>query len=211
MKKIIFTLLLTVLLSLSLSCGAIASAEELGDTPEGVVTEEESASPANIFDAVFEVVGKYSGEIFSALACLGSAAVAVTYKKGLFPILKSGVGRLSDAVSEIKENAKEDAQNSKGTLENVNICVQTIANSIERFEQSLASFEKRIEEVEEEKMRNETLSLLLNEQIELLSDVFLSSSLPQYRKELVGERTSRMKKQLGALLNAKNDGCEGGE
>ena len=55
---------------------------------------------------------------------------------------------------------------------------------------------KYTEEQEEKKAAD--LRRLLGVQIDLLHDIFMSSSLPEYKKEEVGERIRSMKKELSS-------------
>ena len=45
----------------------------------------------------------------------------------------------------------------------------------------------------------EKVRIVILSQIDLLYDVFMSSALPQYQKELIGERVVKMKKEMDQI------------
>ena len=49
----------------------------------------------------------------------------------------------------------------------------------------------------------EELSVIVGTQIDMLYDIFMTSALPQYQKDAVGERVAKMKEALAGNGNTK--------
>ena len=156
----------------------------------------ESDEPDGFFAALYEAVVKHAAEIASAAAAICSIALAFAMRRGLTPMLRDAlssvagsVGKLSEGVRESEERAKEI---SNALAERLGAAEETVA----RLSEVIAAIEKeRSGEAEEELMREDVLTVM-SAQIEMLYDVFMSSALPQYKKDAVGERVSLMRKQL---------------
>ena len=78
---------------------------------------------------------------------------------------------------------------------------------LERSEEIISTLTERIEEmtstIEEVKdgellknRENQNLTVIISAQIDMLYDIFMSSALPQYQKDAVGERVALMKEAL---------------
>ena len=86
-----FLILLTVLLTLLSAFSLVAFAE----SADGITAAEEQ----NFFDEAYSFVSDNSDKILSALAAIISLVLALTYRRGLLPLLKGGLGTLSGTVS----------------------------------------------------------------------------------------------------------------
>ena len=196
--KRIFVCLLILILAGMLSLPAVA-AEVSADPAEGGFT-----------DAVGSFFTEHLTEVFSALALVGSVAVAILCKRGLFPMLTRAMTRLAGTASETEKNAA--------------LAVSTAQKTGEQMEKALASVEEEtaravslLEHTADEAVEMQTKIDILQRgeaqmrevllgQTEMLYGILQSAALPQYRKDALSEAYLRMKAALGAL---EDDG--GGE
>jgi hypothetical protein len=56
----------------------------------------------------------------------------------------------------------------------------------------------RLGTVEEQKALAERVERTVAQQIDMLYELFMSSGIPQYEKDAMGERVAKMKKEIGA-------------
>jgi hypothetical protein len=126
--------------------------------------------------------------------------LAVAYKKGLLPLIKGSLVSISNAVGKIKETTSE-------SIENGSRMGEAIEKGLDGAREALAALSERVDELDlmlKDRLASEDdlvkerqeMRLILNSQIEMLYDIFMTSALPQYQKDAIGEKISKMK---GAL------------
>jgi hypothetical protein len=64
------------------------------------------------------------------------------------------------------------------------------------MQHSIETVEERLSILDDQKNENEIFKELLRGQVDMLYDIFLSSSLPQFEKDRVGKRVEEMKQAL---------------
>ena len=191
--KYLITSILVIVLALGLS--VTASAETL--------TEAEEITEATVFDKLYTEVSEYAGEILCALAFIGSVVLAFAYKKGLMPIVKSSLVTIGNAISKMKDSVNKNAERGEemnreiaSGLDGAVKVIETLGERIDTLEKSLT---ERLADKDETAREREALSIIMTSQIDMLYEIFMSASLPQYQKDAIGEKIAKMK---GAL--AKN-------
>ena len=191
--KYLITSILVIVLALGLS--VTASAETL--------TEAEEITEATVFDKLYTEVSEYAGEILCALAFIGSVVLAFAYKKGLMPIVKSSLVTIGNAMSKMKDSVNKNAERGEemnreiaSGLDGAVKVIETLGERIDTLEKSLT---ERLADKDETAREREALSIIMTSQIDMLYEIFMSASLPQYQKDAIGEKIAKMK---GAL--AKN-------
>ena len=115
--------------------------------------------------------------------------MGVGYKSGLLPLLRDAITKLKGSIDGVK--AEGEAR------EQVNVQrLAEISGAVERIENQLLQIDD--ERVDYNKMRRERESLgrILEGQIDMLYAIFMSSALPQYQKDEIGERISDMREEL---------------
>lgn len=199
MKKILLTLLIIAILTFSLSVSAFA--QDSGEAQSDEV--QQSGAEANPFEALYAFFLENSTEIFSTLAFLGSLTVAVCYKRGMLPALADAVGGIGTAVGGLRsDNASalsDITAKSADMLEKMGVTQSSLADAAELIRE----LSERLATAEETKNELDSIRCAISVQIDVLYDIFMASSLPQYRKDLIGERVSEMK---SFLEEAKNEG-----
>lgn len=214
--KRIFFLLVAVTLSTALSVGTFAS-ESMASDSENVYTDAETSSEnlhtggeadenvgtdgesyKNPFEAAFEAIISYSSEIFSALAFVGTLIVAHFYKKGTLPMLRTALSNVSKALTSVSDKTdgallpiKEHVAGIEGALEETATVMEKVSASLEKVEDELQA-------VKESRGERETYKTIMLSQIDMLYDIFMSSALPQYKKDEIGEKIGAMKAELSS-------------
>ena len=207
MKKliaIIFAVVLALGITATSVCASQAHASDVSktdtDVTETVVTEIEEADAEKIeenpFAAAFSVIEEHADKILSALTLIGSLVLAFTYKRGLLPTLSKALGSIGGSVKSIGESTdKSLAENSvalteiKGRINDVGTLFENISADVSALNDKLACYE-------EEKSSMENMQVIMKAQVDMLYEIFMTSSLPQYAKDSVGERIAEMKTKL---------------
>ena len=150
---------------------------------------------------ISEVIGEYVGEIFCALTFIGSLITAFLYKKGLLPTLGEGINKICSIVVSSGEKATGLQMESAELLD---AFVEKAMPILEKS-QALSEYAEQMRKeslllkdgLERDKAERKALLKLIEGQIELLYGVFMSASLPEYQKELLGAQYNRLKLMIG--------------
>ena len=162
--------------------------------------ESEYTGAKNVFTSVFNQIKSYATEIFCAMTFIGSLILAYAYKKGLIPLVEKTLISIGGAVSKIREKTESGAlateklgEDLLTRLEGSEALIKTLVDRIGTMNDDLASVKSS--ELERNEKSNE-LSVIVMTQIDMLHDIFMTSALPQYQKDAVGERVAKMKEAL---------------
>ena len=162
--------------------------------------ESETQGEGNFFESVYNEIIGYASEILCALTLVGSLTLAVAYKKGLLPLLEKSLVSIGNAITKIKESTKESAEKSDVLSKSIDEKLTLTQETVESLGESVASLAKAISETKRDevtdRMEKRQLRLVIDAQIDMLYDIFMSSALPQYQKDAVGERIAAMKEAM---------------
>ena len=200
LKYLVTALIVAVILSASAVC---ADAEEMTE-PSGEeyasVAEGEGGGEENFFSKVYEEISAYSTDILSALTLRGSLTLAVAYKKGLLPLLERSLVTIGNAITKIKDTASESAEQSTALSIGIENKLTRAMTTLEMLSDKVASLNTALEDSirgeKESKREKEELRIIVEAQIDMLYDIFMSSALPQYQKDAVGERIAKMREAM---------------
>lgn len=190
----LFAVILCAVLFISIgTLGALAASEDNGAQDERTAVIEDTAKgvedeSGNVFEGLYRIVADYISEILCILAFAGSFLIAVLYKKGLVPLLKSALSGLSTAVGRIKDATENAATIQAASSEQVGEALNRAYDLIEGQRRIIEAVEKRLDELSENESERKRMRIILEEEVELLYDIFMSSSLPEYQKEAVAKR-----------------------
>ena len=196
-KSKIFTVFaLALLVGIALSFGALAASETDDATAkedaEELILKEADENGAdveiNFFEKLYTAVTDYISEILCVLAFGGSLLIAVLYKKGLLPLLKGALGAINTAVGRIKEVTESSAAADAEKTVEITEALSKAEALIEAQSNTLEALEKRLDSLSTDKSEREKLRLILESEVELLYDIFMSSGLPEYQKDAVAKR-----------------------
>lgn len=188
-NKILITLILTFSLFTILAIGTFAA--EDGTVPAPDIAEEKNA-----FELFFDTALENADKIFSLLAFSGTVLVAFAYKKGLFPFVEKALSALSGSVKKLREEINEKEKLGEGVKKELENKLSECDGLITSLREGLASLDEKLGTYAENKNTNESVKAIMLAEVEMLYEIFMSSSLPQYQKDRVGECFSRMKSAL---------------
>ena len=198
MKKFLITIGLC--LSLLIAVAIPAAAEEASAEAPLIteVTEAESEGEDNIFLTVYDEIASHLPELLSALSLLGAGMIAFCYKRGLLPLLKNGIGAIGSAAMDCGKKAESYAEESRNLCEKANDSIHFITTYMKKIEEDLYSLDEKISAVCMQKKEKEVMRELMHGQIDMLLEIFLASSLPQFEKDRVCKKVEELKRSLNA-------------
>ncbi len=195
-----------------------ASAEEIVQTEDAAVEESSSKeleskeaeglptydeeSERNIFQLIYDTALEYAAEIFSFLSLIGTLIISYFYKRGLLPSVKTAISGIGSAVGKIKESSDRQCESQKQDAEKATERFAELESTITAFGEKLTALEEHLIGEEEIQKQIEKSDIILSSQIDMLYDIFMSSSIPHYQKEATGERIVRMRKEIESYEEA---------
>ena len=198
MKKFLFTIgvCLTLALTLAIPAAAAENAPTSITEESAQIATTEEAAEENIFFSFYEELNEHLPELFSALSLLGACIIAFCYKRGLLPLLKEGIGAIGATASDAGKKAESYAKESREICEKANESIHLTASRMESIEKALSSLDEKIELIGDQKEESRLLHELMNGQIDMLLEIFLASSLPQFEKDRVSKHVEKMRLAL---------------
>ena len=197
MKKfLIFTISFIFVIALTFSLSVTAFAEESKTSEsfnEEAVTEQESRS---LFSEIYTLAVKNSDKLFSALAFLSSLLIVFAYKRGLIPIINTGLSAIKKSTDDFEEKASESILKTEESLKFLTDKFASCVNAIEITLKYIDGLSEKLEYLESEKNAAQTLKNVMLSQIDMLQEIFMNSALPQYSKDAIGEKVAQMKKNI---------------
>ena len=187
-------LLITVVLLLIGTSVVVGAEESLNGVGEEMIEDE------SFFGAVYDKISEYASEILCAMTFIGSLILAFAYKKGLLPLVKGSLLSLGNAVSKIKDNAKENVECTSLIGEKIETHLTEAGDTLKSLAERIDALESALGEnlgnENAARMQAKEVRLVLDAQIDMLYAIFMSSALPQYQKDEVGERMAKMKEAI---------------
>ena len=182
MKKILvlFTAVIAVMISSVSALALDPTADEIG------------------VDALYTWFSENAGNVLSLFSLITTLFLAVTYKRGLLPKFSTALTRVSDGVKEMKATSENASEGFLKVLEGLKGVCERIEMNYAALEERINELTEGLESVEDAKRERERMKIIMLAEIEMLYDIFTSSSLPQYAKEEVGIKIADMRAALGA-------------
>lgn len=206
MKKL-FYFLLTLTLCLSLfSVLAFAvepdptadtdGAQAVTDASADLTAPEAEDENASFLDALYGAYEENKSEIFSFASTVVSLILVFVYQRGLLPTVKGGLSLIEGQVKALREISSDTkAENSKAKDE-TQALAREMVESTQRMQEVLNAVAARAADEESREKTMKHLEECMLWQAELLGEVFLHSSLPEYEKERVTAVLERVKRML---------------
>ena len=162
--------------------------------PDTESTAEET--PKSGFDKAYDSIMENADKIFALFAFLASIVVGFAYKKGLLPLVKNALSAIASGVASIKEASAKAGEESAAALDSARDKLAHAEEAVKLVADRMEALEAELERANEGARKNCELRIILSSQIDLLYEIFMSSSLPTYQKDLIGERVADMKREL---------------
>lgn len=215
MKKIFYLILCLAVLAASFAIFASAESEFHSNISESASAPTESAAQAenrsepsasedntsdsekeagkNIFTEIYATCLNHSSEIFATLACAFSAALILIFKKSVIPLIKGGLNALSGGVEALSAEAKKNSEQA-GSIR------AALADGASYTDASIAELTRLAKEIEGQLLEGksykssiEQFRSVLENEVTLLYEILMASSIPQFEKERVAQLISTAK------------------
>lgn len=157
----------------------------------------EPEANTNPFEKVYLVLKEHSGEILGALTFIGSIILAFAYKRGLLPLLRGTLSSLCDSVGTIKKATDESAECNKEFTSLVKERLDSTENTLAVLCEGIDDLCEELYKEHDNMQEMNKLKLIVSSQIDMLYNVFMNSSLPEYQKMAVSEKIQQMREELG--------------
>ena len=207
--KNLISVALCAMLILGFGAAASAESDSVGDATsdetqktDATTGEEAATERENLFEDIFEAASEFSTEIASALAFVGSLLVAFAYKRGLLPSVKSGIVAIGGAVGQLKDSTESCSRHQEQMLAEFTDRLCRAEDVLERFGKAIDEIAEKTEDGKTAAADRANMKALMSAQIDMLYDIFMTSSLPQYQKDAVNRRIREMREVSGLV----NDG-----
>ncbi len=174
---------------------------EQGDNNDAPTEDENTAAGAgdkgdNPFEMIYNFATLHIGEIFSILSFISAALVALLYNKGLLPALKNSLSAMANILSGVKDSTEKSENLSNEMRQQLLEKLDIAEGGLKTMGDSIATLTERLDSLTDSKDEQEKMRLIMNAQIDMLYEIFLCSSLPEYQKEAVREKVAAMKEVL---------------
>ena len=186
--------------------GEVAAEESIGED-EGAVTEdsEGEGTEVNPFESFYETVLSYAGEIFCLVTLIVSLFLSYAYKRGLVPLVKGTIGALGGAVGDLRERSDRESGQIQTLSEETAKKLQLLEESLTVATDKLGELALTLAAFESDKKDRESAASVLAGQTEMLYDLLMTSALPAYQKEAIGEKMLKMKEKINEAYATSND------
>ena len=159
-----------------------------GDTAENNENGAESG-----FEQVYNTVLTHISEILSLFAFIGSLICAVIYKSGLMPLMEKGLTGLKNAAVKIKEATDRAESDNKESINGISGRITELEEAVSDMSEAFVGLREALSGLEDQKAHQMKLDTILGGELDMLYDIFMTSSLPQYQKDAVNKRIVEMK------------------
>ena len=164
----------------------------------------EAEGSENVFALLYQKVSENFGEILTALSLLLTALLSFAYKKGLIPVMTSGLSAIGGAISSIKESAERGAGELGEKGEKMIAAAEIVEKTVTALEKKLTELEQRLSVINGLEQTQAATKIILGCQIDTLAEIFSSSALPEYKKEELYRRIAEMKEALADVTKESN-------
>ena len=137
-------------------------------------------------------------EILSLAAFIGSLICAVIYKSGLMPLMENGLKGLKNAAVKIKEATDRAENDNKESINGISDRITQLEETIADMGEAFTSLKEALSGLEDQRAHQMRLDTILGGELDMLYDIFMTSSLPEYEKERVGDRMGKLKEVLNS-------------
>ena len=193
MKKIIIILVIT------LSCLFPMRVMAESDSSEKIEEyNTETDEYENVFEALFDKAFDNLPEVLSFVTLCASLILAFTYKRGLLPLVRGSLRAIGDSVARMEAEKDEDGESLRSIEKMLSDGLNAANEKVGELVVQITEMKNSLENAERRAGDRGKLVKLINGQIDMLYDVFMSSSLPHFQKEAVGERIAEMREAIAA-------------
>ena len=186
--------------------GKYSDADEIGERGDADendehvenVDENGEKEEKNDFEEIYNAAMSHISEILSLAAFIGSLVCAIIYKSGLMPLMENGLKSLKNAALKIKEATDKAECDNKESIVNISRKIDDIENTLGDMCDAFLAVIDALEGYENHREHQKRLDTVLEGELDMLYDIFMTSALPEYEKARVGERMTKLKEALNS-------------
>ena len=156
----------------------------------------ENAGEVNVFKSIYDAVKENSAQIASIAAAVCSVILAFVMSRGLTPMLKDALGGIARVAGKLGEDVRESEKHAAVVTDALTERLALAEATVERLTGVVEALSEKSAHDGEEQLMREDILTVMSAQVELLYDLFMSSALPEYKKDTVGQRVSLMRHKL---------------
>ena len=183
--------------SASTSEAEAAESAKNDTAPEGANDASGKADHgASFIESIYQAYEQNKSELFSLASALVSLVLVFVYQKGLLPTVKGGLTLIEGQVKAMREVSSDTKEQNAKAADDTRELALKMSKSAEGMQRALEEILARTESEDAKQQSLAQLRQCLLWQSELLGEVFLHSSLPEYDKERVGAVVERVKATL---------------
>ena len=168
------------------------------DTAPEKNTENKGDEENNDFEELYKVIMNHISEILSLAAFIGSLICAIIYKSGLMPLMENGLKSLKNAATKIKEATDKAEFDNKESIGAISSRINNIEDTVTDLRNAFLALTKTLEGYQGHMDHQKRLDTVLEGELDMLYDIFMTSALPEYEKTRVGERMTKLKEALNS-------------
>ncbi len=158
--------------------------------------DEQMVGNGNFFAEIYNGFISNAGVIFSTLSFIASLILSFVYNKCLMPMIKGSTGSLKTAIKSINDTISGQGNLSMDKISEQSEIISDMKLEISELKSSVSAACEKLGERNDESIEKEKMRIVMQNQIDMLYDIFMTSALPQYKKDDVGSRIAAMKEQL---------------
>ena len=181
--------------------GYEASKESTLENQKSENAEGGEYTKKNGFEEIYKLAIDNVSEILSLAAFIGSLICAIIYKSGLMPLMENGLKGLKNATVTIKEATDKAESESKKSMNTMTQCMEALESSVEDMCRSFLSLSNSLSGYKNQLSHQKRLDTILEGELDMLYDIFMTSALPEYEKARVGERMTKLREVLNSGEN----------
>ncbi len=170
--------------------------QEKSDIGQNENKEQTAPEDGNVLSGIIDAVREYSGEILSALSLIASLILAYCYRAGLTPVLKGALSNFASLLSGVRDSAAKNEITCQELGTVLNERLSSAEEVIKKLEENIDAVTFAIKKKEEAEGDRASLIYILNSQIDMMYNIFMTSALPQYQKDMVGDKIAEMRRTL---------------
>ena len=168
--------------------------EGQGEDDESKIDDARTSSV--LIDSLYAAYKENKSDLFSLASAVVSIVLVLVYQRGLLPTVKGGLTLIEAQVKALREVSSEQKEQTAKATENTQALALDIVQGAQEMQKALEEMKARSASEEAREAMLARLQAALLWQAELLGEVFLHSSLPEYEKERVSNVIERVKATL---------------
>ena len=172
----------------------IQEPEELEKAEETQEPQESQESDVpSISESILGFLDENTAEILGTLTFLASVLVAFFYKKGILPLLRTGLSALSESAGKTGRLTEKFAAKAEEEIAAIRASTLPVAEVLQKTEECMNEMHQTIDEVKE--AWEQTRRILATETT-LFYELLSSANLPQAQKDSMSDSYYRLRDEL---------------